>query len=212
MYVATVETLPLMGKIADALALVLACTTANASVNYSRYVPGCRSRYLEIPHCPDGKNADTLASILACKTTVDALVNYRLCVPQRLKHFSHRPDGKVADVLAPTHACTTTSVNYRGCVPQRPCKVPIAPMGKCLVDMSISILIFYDGCCLDLPGWSTCHLRLKLQKFPSPRWEKCSRACFDSRLHNCGQRFCHLQYVRAAEDLENFPSPRWENC
>ena len=29
-------------------------------------------------------------------------------------------------------------------------KVPITPMGKCLVDMSISILIFYDGCCLSL--------------------------------------------------------------
>ena len=53
------------------------------------------------------------------------------------------------------------------------CKLPIAPMGKRLVDMSISILIFYDGCCLDLPAWSTSHLRLKLQKFPSPRWEHC---------------------------------------
>ena len=102
-----------MEKIADALALILACTTANdASVNYRGYVPGCRSRYLEIPHCPDGKNADTLASILACKTAADALVNYRLCVPQRLKHFSH------------------------------------PPMGKYLVDMSNSILIFFDGCCL----------------------------------------------------------------
>ena len=30
------------------------------------------------------------------------------------------------------------------------CKLPIAPMGKCLVDMCISILIFYDGCCLEL--------------------------------------------------------------
>jgi hypothetical protein len=37
--------------------------------------------------------------------------------------------------------------------------------------MSISNLIFYDGSCLELPVWSTCHLRLKLQKFPSPRWE-----------------------------------------
>ena len=55
-----------MGKIADALALILACTTANdALVNYSRYVPGCRSRYLEIPHCPDGKIADVLAFTLA---------------------------------------------------------------------------------------------------------------------------------------------------
>jgi hypothetical protein len=50
-------------------------------------------------------------------------------------------------------------------------KLPIAPMGKCLVDMSISILILYDGCCLELPVWSMCHLRLKLQKFPSPPWE-----------------------------------------
>jgi hypothetical protein len=47
-------------------------------------------------------------------------------------------------------------------------KVPLAPMGKCLLDMSISILIFYDGCCLKLPVWSTCLLRLKLQKFSSP--------------------------------------------
>ena len=28
-------------------------------------------------------------------------------------------------------------------------KFPITPMGKCLVDMCISILIFYDGCCLE---------------------------------------------------------------
>ena len=98
-----------MGKIADALALILACTTANdALVNYSRYVPGCRSRYLEIPHCPD---------------------------------------GKIADVLDLTHACTTANalVNYSGYVPQRPSKVPIAPMGKCLVDMFISILILILG-------------------------------------------------------------------
>ena len=88
--------------------------------------------------------------------------------------ISYRPDGKNADVLALILACTTAnhaSVNYRMYVKQRPSKVPIAPMGKCLVDMSISILIFYDGCCLDLPGWSTCHLRLKLHTFPSPRWE-----------------------------------------
>ena len=56
-------------------------------------------------------------------------------------------------------------------------KVPIAPKGKGLVDRSSSILIFYDGCCLELPGWSTCHLRLKLQKFPSPRWENVVLTC-----------------------------------
>ena len=68
--------------------------------------------------------------------------------------FPHCPDGKIADALAPTHACTTAnaSVNYRMYVLQRPCKVPIAPMGKSLVDMSVSILIFDDGCRLDLTG------------------------------------------------------------
>ena len=40
------------------------------------------------------------------------------------------------------------------------------PDGEMLVDMSISILIFDDGCCLDLSVSSTCHLRLKNQKFP----------------------------------------------
>ena len=59
--------------------------------------------------------------------------------------------GKLADALALILACTTAndaSVNYRMYVLQRPCKVPIAPMGKCLVDMSISILIFDDGAAL----------------------------------------------------------------
>ena len=90
------------------------------------------------------------------------------------------PMGKLLTCLLRLTLCTTgnASVNYRGCVPQRPSKVPIAPMGKCPVDMSNSILIFYDGCCLDLPGWSTCHLRLKLQKFPSPRWDFHMSPCF----------------------------------
>ena len=74
------------GKIADVLALFLACTTANdASVNYRGSVP---QRHRKFPS-PLWKNADALASILACKTAADALVNFRLCVPQRLKHFSH---------------------------------------------------------------------------------------------------------------------------
>ena len=47
------------------------------------------------------------------------------------------------------------------------------PLGKCLIDITISILFVYDGCCLELPVCSTCYLRLKLQKFPSPRWEDC---------------------------------------
>ena len=67
---------------------------------------------------------------------------------------SHCPDGKIADALAPTHACTTAnaSVIYRMYVLQRPCKLPIAPMGKGLVDMSISILIFMMGAALNYQG------------------------------------------------------------
>ena len=50
-------------------------------------------------------------------------------------------------LLALILACATAtdaSVNFSRYVPHRPSKVPIAPMGKCLVDMSISILIFND--------------------------------------------------------------------
>jgi hypothetical protein len=89
-------------------------------------------------HRPDGKIADTLTSTHACTTAADALVKYRMYVPQRPSMFPiapmgrwltcpnrlssirdmyvpatpaklHRPDGKVADVLAPTHVCTTAA-------------------------------------------------------------------------------------------------------
>ena len=76
-----------MGKIADALALILACTTANdALVNYSRYVPGCRSRYLEIPHCPDGKKV------------------LHVCLPSRL-HNCGRRSGQLQWVHAAETFC-----------------------------------------------------------------------------------------------------------
>ena len=42
------------------------------------------------------------------------------------------------------------------------------PDGKCLVDMSISILICYDGCCLNLPGIGKCHLRLNFKRSHRP--------------------------------------------
>ena len=82
---------------------------------------------------------------------------------------SHRPDGKVADMLALTHACTTAanaSVNFRMYVPQRTLKTSHRPNGKQLVDMSISILIFGYGCCLDLPACSTCQPRLQTSHRP----------------------------------------------
>ena len=74
----------------------------------------------------------------------------------------------------PSHCAPSVGTQLNGCAHAH--KFP-SPDGKYLVDMSNSILIFYDGCCLDLPEWSTCHLRLKVshratcghaQKFPSP--------------------------------------------
>ena len=48
--------------------------------------------------------------------------------------------GRLLTPLTTTLTCATATdalVNYSMYVPQRPSKVPIAPMGKCLVDMSI---------------------------------------------------------------------------
>jgi hypothetical protein len=69
---------------------------------------------------------------------------------------------------------SNTATQYIQVRASHACKLPIASMGKCLIDMSISILFLYDGCCLELPdSRSTCYLCLKLQKFPSSRWEDC---------------------------------------
>ena len=133
-----------MGKIADALALILACTTANdASVNYSRYVPGCRSRYLEIPHCPMGIShvlrlclqgggvfiGSGTVTFLSCTVTGNTARNVRAHA-----QTSHRPDGKIADALASTLAYTTAA------------------------DAPVNYSLMYV------------HQRLT-QNFPSPRWE-----------------------------------------
>ena len=71
------------GKMADALASTLACATANASVNYSWYVPQ-RPRKLPIARW---ETADALASSLTCTTVADAPMNYRMYVPQRPRKF-----------------------------------------------------------------------------------------------------------------------------
>ena len=85
------------------------------------------------------------------------------------------------------------------------------PDGKCLVDMSISILIFDDGCCLDLPVWSTCHLRLKNQKFPSPRWETADALASSLTCTTVADASMNYsEYV--PQRPRKFPWPRWENC
>ena len=76
------------GKIADKLVLTHACTTANASINYSRYVP---QRPSKVPIA--WKTADVLASTHAC-TTANASVNYSMYVLQRPLKVPIAPMGK----------------------------------------------------------------------------------------------------------------------
>ena len=101
---------------------------------------------LKISHRPDGKIADALALILACTSANDASINYRLCVPQRLQKFpSPMGDSHVlrlclqgGGVHVQGGSVTFDSCTITGNTAEvRGSKVPIAPMGKCLVDMSI---------------------------------------------------------------------------
>ena len=106
-----------------------------------------RAHALKSSHCPDGRL--TISSLFAGRRGCFLWRHSgHLIMHHQWEHscqcarasskVSHRPDGKKADVLASTHACTTaanTSVNYSMYVPQRPCKFPIAMMGKCLADM-----------------------------------------------------------------------------
>ena len=92
-------------------------------------------------------------------------------------------------------ACTTAAdalVNYSAMftdvyVLQRS-EISHCPDGEMLVDMSISILIFDDGCCLDLSVSSTCHLRLKIKSSHRPDGKIADglASILDSRLHICG--------------------------
>ena len=75
---------------ADALASSLTYTTvADASMNYSEYVP---QRPRKSSHRPDGKIADKLALTHAC-TTANASVNYSMYVPQRPSKVPIAPMG-----------------------------------------------------------------------------------------------------------------------
>jgi hypothetical protein len=140
------------GKIADVLAPTHACTTANASVNYSGYVP-----HRDLANFP----SPWVGKWLTCLPRLSlALLRLTLrspteCTCRRDLKFSHRPDGKVADVLAPTHACTTAAhalVNCSRYVPQRPelshrpdgrVADVLAPTHACI---TANALVKYRGC------------------------------------------------------------------
>ena len=77
------------GKIADVLALTHACTTANSSVNYRRYVP---QRPSKVPIAPMGIPAD-LPNQLSSFNSDRYLVLSGICTCQPCLQTSHRPDG-----------------------------------------------------------------------------------------------------------------------
>ena len=106
------------GKIADALALILA---AQLRMTLRSTTGGACRRDLENSHRPDGKNADALASTLALHNW-ECFGQLQYVRAAETFKSSHRPDGKNADALALILACTTAnaSVNYSGYVPQRP--------------------------------------------------------------------------------------------
>ena len=134
-------------------------------------------RDLKFPNAPMGKLLTRLPRLSLAQLRL-TLRSTTVCTCRRGLNFSHRPDGKVADVLAPTHACTTAnaSVNYSRYVLQRPCKVPIAPMGKLLTcSPRLSLAQLW------LTLWSTTASMFCSgpQIFPTPRWEThaCSAYC-----------------------------------
>jgi hypothetical protein len=141
----------------------------------------------------------TLAQLLSCFGQLQGV-----CATETL-HSSHRPDGKMADVLASTHACTTVdaSVNYRGYVPQRPCKVPMALMGKlltCLPRLTLAQLCERFGQLQLVLATET----LKTSHHPMGKWLTCLPRLTLAQLQTLRST---IQGVRAAETLKTSHRP-----
>ena len=212
----------------DVLASTLACANANASVNYSGYVP---QRSCKLPIAPMGKWLTRLPQLL--------LAQLRPTL-RSTKHFGQLNSWYM---------------------PQSP-EISRRPMGKCLVDMSISILIFNDvgaasiyqpGVCATAPETSKVPIAPMGIPADLPKstlifqfgsiwfyqgYVRASRACkrpiapmgFSHVLRLCLQgggvyiyysgtvsfSSCTItgntayDYVRA--HAQKFPSPRWANC
>jgi hypothetical protein len=72
-------------------------------------------------------------------------------------------------------------------------KLPIAPKGNsrfaCCLQWGGGVYVYSGTVAItssSIHRNSAGYVRAHAQNFPSPRWEDCYRACFDSRLHNCG--------------------------
>jgi hypothetical protein len=137
------------GKIADVLAPTHACTTANTSVNYRRYVP---QRYLKTSHCPNGKLM--FCSLLAGRWCLCREWHGDLLIVHN--HWQH------SCYCACSHSI-----------------FPIAPMGNsrfalCLQGGGVYVgggTVTISSCTIS--GNTAPYVRAHPQKFPMPPWENC---------------------------------------
>ena len=147
---------------------------------------------LQISHRPDRKIADVLASTLACTTTADASVNYRMQVPQILENFSS-PHGRLTfcSLLAGRWCrCRVWLISDHLIVHHQwehswPCarsssKVPNNPMGdsrfaRCLQGGGVAVrggtVLIVNSQVYSNQATS---VRAHAQEFPfAPQWENC---------------------------------------
>ena len=137
------------GKMADVLALTHACTTANSSVNYRRYVP---QRPSKVPIAPMG---------------FSHVLRFELAGRRCLCLWWH------GELLIVHHHWQLSWI----CACSRS-KLPIAPMGishvsrLCLQGGGVyiySATVSFSSC--TITGNTAQYVRAHAQKFPSPRWD-----------------------------------------
>ena len=83
--------------------------TITSSSIYGNTAGYVRAHMFKSSHCPDGKIADVLASTHFCTTAADALVNYRMYVPQRYLENSPSPPWETHVLLVVYRAAVSMS-------------------------------------------------------------------------------------------------------
>ena len=225
------------GKIADKLALTHACTTANASVNYRRYVP---QRPSKVPIARMGFSHILRVRLQGGGVYVErGTVTFDSCTITGNTAYIVRAHAQKFPSPQWDFTCFALLLAGRRCVHRRwhgellivhhhwqlswkcACshsKVPIAPMGKMLTSCFDSRFAQLGM----LRSTTVCTCRRDLQKFPSPRWDfHMFRAlCLQGggvyigggtvSFSSCAITGNTAAFVRA--HAQKFPSPRWENA
>ena len=167
-----------------------ACTTANASVNYSRYVP---QRPSKVPIAPMGFS-HVLRFVLAGRRCVHRRWHGELLIVRH--HWQH----------SCFCACSCS-------------KVPIAPMGFSHVCARLCLqggvyigggTVSFSSC--TITGNTAVGVRAHAQYFPSPRWEKWLTCLPRLSLAQLQPTLWSTTGCACPRDLEKFPWPRWENA